>query len=161
MKPQAACVPKPMHTHGSFQIWLGHKEWHPVPRGRLSTLMSLLMFMGAPSSNTVPPLLALVSACLPLLHGYQFNVLFSANSSLNTWTLSHSLTHPVCVFFTETRAIWNQSIHLHSILIICGTNVSISSGGSAVKNPPANAGNPESIPGWGRSLREGNGNPLQ
>ena len=124
-------------------------SWAPLP---LHTVCS---------SNTVPPLLALVSACLPFLHGYQFNVLFSANSSLNTRMLSHSLTHPVCVLFTETRAIWNQSVHLHSILIICGTNVSISSGGSAVKNPPANAGNPELIPGWGRSLGEGNGNPLQ
>jgi len=26
---------------------------------------------------------------------------------------------------------------------------------------PCNAGHPGSIPGWGRSLREGNGNPLQ
>ena len=37
-------------------------------------------------------------------------------------------------------------------------------GGSVVKNPPANAGDAEDaglIPGLGRSLREGNGNPLQ
>ena len=30
-----------------------------------------------------------------------------------------------------------------------------------VKNPPANAGDPSSIPEWGRSPGEGNGNPLQ
>ena len=30
-----------------------------------------------------------------------------------------------------------------------------------VKNPPANAGDTSSIPGWGRSPGEGNGNPLQ
>ena len=30
-----------------------------------------------------------------------------------------------------------------------------------VKNPPANAGDSGSIPGIGRSPREGNGNPLQ
>ena len=30
-----------------------------------------------------------------------------------------------------------------------------------VKNPPTNAGDAGSIPGLGRSLREGNGNPLQ
>ena len=30
-----------------------------------------------------------------------------------------------------------------------------------VKNLPANAGDPGSIPGLGRSTREGNGNPLQ
>ena len=35
-------------------------------------------------------------------------------------------------------------------------------GGSVVKkNPPANAGDMGSIPGLGRSLGEGNGNPLQ
>ena len=33
--------------------------------------------------------------------------------------------------------------------------------GSAVKNPPANAGDSGSIFVSGRSLREGNGNPLQ
>ena len=34
-------------------------------------------------------------------------------------------------------------------------------GGSAVKNPPANAGDVGLIPGSGRSPGEGNGNPLQ
>ena len=34
-------------------------------------------------------------------------------------------------------------------------------GGSAVKNPPANAGDLGSIPGLGRSLAEGNMSPLQ
>ena len=34
-------------------------------------------------------------------------------------------------------------------------------GGSAVKNPPANAGDMGLIPGLGRSHGEGNGNPLQ
>ena len=32
--------------------------------------------------------------------------------------------------------------------------------GPVVKNPPANAGNVGSVPGWGRSPGEGNGNPL-
>ena len=35
------------------------------------------------------------------------------------------------------------------------------SGGSVVKNLPANAGDVGSIPGSGRSLGGGNGNPLQ
>ena len=35
------------------------------------------------------------------------------------------------------------------------------SGGSAVKNPPASAGDAGSIPGPGRSPGKGNGNPLQ
>ena len=34
-------------------------------------------------------------------------------------------------------------------------------GGSAVKNPPANAGDPNVIPELGRSPGEGNGNTLQ
>ena len=37
-------------------------------------------------------------------------------------------------------------------------------GGVVVKNPPANAGDARdggSIPGWGRSPKVGNGNPLQ
>ena len=34
-------------------------------------------------------------------------------------------------------------------------------GGSAVKHPPVNEGDVSSIPGSGRSLREGNGNPPQ
>ena len=33
--------------------------------------------------------------------------------------------------------------------------------GSVVKNPPANAGDAGSIPGFGRPPGEGNGNPLQ
>ena len=35
------------------------------------------------------------------------------------------------------------------------------SGGSVVKNLPANAGDADSGPGWGRSPGEGNGNLLQ
>ena len=37
----------------------------------------------------------------------------------------------------------------------------INNGGSAVKNPPANAGDMGSIPGWGRSSGEGSSNLLQ
>ena len=34
-------------------------------------------------------------------------------------------------------------------------------GGSVVKNLPANTGDVNSVPGWGRSPGEGNGNPSQ
>ena len=34
-------------------------------------------------------------------------------------------------------------------------------GGSVIKHPPANARDMGSNPGWGRSLGEGNGDPLQ
>ena len=37
----------------------------------------------------------------------------------------------------------------------------ITPGGSVVKNLPANAGDPGSIPGFERSPREGNGTPFQ
>ena len=33
-------------------------------------------------------------------------------------------------------------------------------GGSVIKNPPASIGDAGSIPGWGRSPGEGNGNPF-
>ena len=35
------------------------------------------------------------------------------------------------------------------------------SGGSEGKASAYNVGDPDSIPGWGRSIGEGNGNPLQ
>ena len=41
------------------------------------------------------------------------------------------------------------------------TKISIWPGGTAVKNPSANPGDTDSIPGSGRSPRGGNGNPLQ
>ena len=40
-------------------------------------------------------------------------------------------------------------------------NLYLDSGGSMVKNPPANTGDAGSIPGLGRFPGEGNGNPLQ
>ena len=57
------------------------------------------------------------------------------------------------------------SINTH----ICNNNVNEAfhwgfPGGAVVKNPPANAEETRdvsSIPGWGRSPRVGNGNPLQ
>ena len=60
----------------------------------------------------------------------------------------HSLTHPSIHFL-----IYPSHLTIHCFP--CG---------SVVKNPPASArdtGDTDSIPGWGRSLGEGNGNPLQ
>ena len=37
----------------------------------------------------------------------------------------------------------------------------ITSSGSVVKNPPANVGDPGSVPGFEKSPREENGNPFQ
>ena len=43
----------------------------------------------------------------------------------------------------------------HYVFVILGLP------GGSVKNPPINAGDASSIPGAGRSPREGKGNPLQ
>ena len=45
--------------------------------------------------------------------------------------------------------------------LISGKNMKGFPGGAEVKNPPANAGDTGSIPGWGRFPGGRNGNPLQ
>ena len=59
----------------------------------------------------------------------------------------------------------DTGIDIYTLLILCIKKITIDnldfSGGSMVKNPPANPGDLGSIPGWRRSLGEGNGNPLQ
>ena len=55
---------------------------------------------------------------------------------------------------------------IHDIVYITSSLLWLSNilwfpGGSVVKSLPANAGDANSIPGSGRSLGEGNGNPLQ
>ena len=58
----------------------------------------------------------------------------------------------------------DTGIDIHSLLTLCIKKITIDnldfSGGSMVKNPPANAGELGSIPGLKRSFGEGNGNPL-
>ena len=73
----------------------------------------------------------------------------TTKNSLTSWwlQLSQGRSSPVIIF---------------SPIMVNFLQVSLASpGGSAVKNPPANAGDTGSIPGLGRSLGEGNGNPLQ
>ena len=50
---------------------------------------------------------------------------------------------------------------IHQVKGIPGNRLPIFPGGSAVKNPPANAGDMGLIPELGRSPGEGNSNPLQ
>jgi len=59
--------------------------------------------------------------------------------------------------------VWRRDCawYVHDIQIVSKGESKGFSGGSVVKNPPANAGGMGSIPGSGRSPREGNGNPLQ
>ena len=59
------------------------------------------------------------------------------------------------------KKLYNIGI-LYISLISSGVNFSSGfPGGSVVKNPPANAGDMDSVPRSGRFLGEGNGNPLQ
>ena len=51
-----------------------------------------------------------------------------------------------------------QLCSFHMLAKLCSKSFKL---GSAVKNPPANAGDAGSIPGSGSSHGEGNGNPLQ
>ena len=52
-------------------------------------------------------------------------------------------------------------LHLIDDFLCLSLPSGASLGGSTVKDPPANAGDPHSIPGSARSPGEGNGNPLQ
>ena len=51
--------------------------------------------------------------------------------------------------------------HLGTIYLVLLSIILGFPGGSAVKNPPTNAGDTSSIPGSGRSPGEENGNPFQ
>ena len=77
----------------------------------------------------------------------------------------------LCVFPSEIciHCIRGHGLDLfgYSFLCLCLVTIYILyslvlgfPGGSVVKNPPANAGNAGSIPGWRRSPGEGNGNSL-
>ena len=56
----------------------------------------------------------------------------------------------------------DKSMRTHSTRYLTNTpqNLEGHPGGSGVKNPPANAGDIGSMPGWVRSPGEGNGNLL-
>ena len=54
------------------------------------------------------------------------------------------------------------TVHIFVYQLLATTQVHTGfPGGSVVKNPSANAGDADSVPGLGRSLGDGNGNPLQ
>ena len=62
------------------------------------------------------------------------------------------------------KIVFAFSIHFFPITMFFSWYVSGFPTGSAVKNPPVNAGDAKglgSIPGWGRSSGGGNGNPLR
>ena len=61
----------------------------------------------------------------------------------------------MCVWVCVYQLLFHESSHLDTLMVDEGFP-----GSSAVKNPPANAGNAGLIPGSGRSPRGGNSNPL-
>ena len=69
----------------------------------------------------------------------------------------------------HTQSLWTQSnVELESVNVVSLAFVCVYSflgggfsGGSVIKNPPAEAEGTSLIPGLGRSPGEGNGNPLQ
>ena len=67
------------------------------------------------------------------------------------------LQSELCVqrIWHKTNTVWFHLKEAHTAIN------SGSPGGSVVKNPPADAGDPGSVPESGRSLGEGNDNPLQ
>jgi len=66
-------------------------------------------------------------------------------------------THTSCI----SRQVLHHQHHLRSLIYLFKELAWASLVSQMVKNPPANAGHPCSIHGWGRSSGEGNGNPLQ
>ena len=56
----------------------------------------------------------------------------------------------------STGTMHAETTHIYVCMCVYGLSC-----GSVVKNLPANAGDTGSIPGWGRSPGEENGNPLQ
>ena len=75
----------------------------------------------------------------------------------NGCSLQHS-----CLENPMDRGAWQATVHIatKSQTQLSQSNPSIPDG-PLVKNPPARAGNVGSVPGWGRSPGEGNGNLLQ
>ena len=58
------------------------------------------------------------------------------------------------------RAPMDRCIYLQEVVSACVATVLSFPGGSVVKDSPADAGEPGSIPGWGRYTGVGNGTPL-
>ena len=81
---------------------------------------------------------------------------FQPEDSKNTaliWIECTNFTHKL-FFFLHI----NFTLKLFSLVYMVYMDFA---GVAPVKNPPANAGDPGSIPGSGRSSGDGNGNPLQ
>ena len=80
-------------------------------------------------------------------------------SELREFVMDREAWHAAIHGVTKSRSDWTELIDVTTSLKQVGF-----SGGAVVKNPPANAGDAwdmGSISGLGRSLGEGNGNPLQ
>ena len=139
-----------------FRAWLswilrGKKKlslraWgdHPRPTENLPSLPVLMHVRGAGFSPIN------YNASFHPVHTFVFVCLLAG------WG-QRPLQSEVCVqrIRHKTNTVWFHLKETHTAIN------SGSPGGSAVKNPPADAGDPGSVPESGRSLGEGNNNPLQ
>ena len=97
--------------------------------------------------------------------------IFAVTTNILSNTSWNKLMAIICLFsrqylkpafiFICSLFLWPTVVILKVSFICCPNPQMSSPGGSVVKNLPANAGDLGSIPGWGRSPGEGNGNPLQ
>ena len=67
----------------------------------------------------------------------------------------------LAILFSSGPSVYLPEDDQSACIFVLTTHHSRFSGDSVVKNPPANAGNPDSVSGLGRSPGEENGNPLQ
>ena len=86
----------------------------------------------------------------------EFNPLWiGPNPGGEFYWLWDALGNSLLFFFSRSKSLLAH-LELHSCWGICSQPSSLRGflGGSVVKNPPANAGDVSSIPGWGRSLKK-------
>ena len=102
--------------------------------------------------------------CICSFLSFFSSLLSKNNNSFIYWALAlarYSAKHFTCIIFINLCKTTCVDIHNHSIIHRWWIN---NPGGSVVQNPPASAGDPGHtvwIPGLGRCLGEGNGNPFQ
>ena len=142
---------------------------------RESDLSRIQLINGNGTSLYIAQNFCLLTSCVPTRF-HQFHILFGLFSfapkeSLFSICGDRGYMSNLCTFCLILLWTWNCSKKIKSIKKNLEATGNLKKhlnnfaesfpGGSAVKNLPANAGDPGSIPGSGRSPGEGNGNPLQ
>ena len=106
------------------------------------------IFAPAPSAEVTTPSLALPRHCA---------CWFTVESQNSTFICIHP---HLTATAHRSRASFFIQVYWGIVDIQNSVNLGFS-GGSVVKNLPANARDTDSVPGWGRSSGEGNGDPVQ